>query len=326
MMFPSEVKISLGLDFILSHFSSIGFPRAISTKTTQGRQIQVNNKEEALARFKQANYLDCRINAYSRNDIKGDPNFIFIDIDRIEQELINRILRGKFSAIEAHPTVLFTGSGYHIYQPITSVCLEDIQDFATYNEPSKQFLRFAEKYLSDQKCDRNHNPSFNSCMVRIPGSINSKKNLHVKILQKWDGQRPSIALLIGSFYAWLITRQKKEAAKKAIFHYTKNAIKNDIKWIESLLKTPLDDYRKTIVNLVLTPYLVNIQQLPYDKAFEIINNWLQCCAAIRKLDFNANYLVNAALINAKKSSFKPMRLDRLRQRNFVVYQKIHEGN
>ena len=52
-------------------------------------------------------------------------------------------------------------------------------------------------------------------MVRVPGSINSKNGEQVKIIQEWDGHRPSIALMIGSFQLWLSTKQKKEAAKFA---------------------------------------------------------------------------------------------------------------
>lgn len=325
---PSNDKIRYGLDFILNHFSSAEFPRMISTKTTEGRQILINHKEEALARFKQANYLDCRISAYSGGDIKGNPNFIFIDVDSINQRLINRILNKKFQAIYGYPTVLFTGSGYHIYQPITSICLEDIQDFSGYREPSRQFLKFAEKYLSDQKCDRNHNPSFKSCMVRIPGSINSKNDNEVKIIRKWNGERPNIELLIGSFYAWLITERKKQAAKSVQLtnsnkRYEGNLRQSEIKWIEkNLLKTPLDDYRKTIVNLVLAPYLTNIRQLQYEKAFSIINCWLELCLTYRKLDFDPDYLINQALVNAGKTGYKPMRLGTLKQRNFTVYKKL----
>jgi hypothetical protein len=55
-----------GLDFILGHFQDCLFPRTISTKTTEGRQVPVYNKEEALARFKQADYLDCKISAYPK--------------------------------------------------------------------------------------------------------------------------------------------------------------------------------------------------------------------------------------------------------------------
>ena len=76
-----------GQSFILEHFEEPVWPRTVSTKTTQGKQILVYNKEEAYARFKQANFLDCRINAYpAYTEYEGInrqlPNFIFVDIDR----------------------------------------------------------------------------------------------------------------------------------------------------------------------------------------------------------------------------------------------------
>ena len=43
----TEKGIRENLDFILDHFISNSFPRTISTKTTEGRQILVNNKDEA---------------------------------------------------------------------------------------------------------------------------------------------------------------------------------------------------------------------------------------------------------------------------------------
>lgn len=81
-----------GLDFILSHLSEPMWPRTVSTKATDGRQVIVNSKEEALAYFNAANYLDCRISAYpywrpsilsnfvgTKNTIP--PNLIMIDLD-----------------------------------------------------------------------------------------------------------------------------------------------------------------------------------------------------------------------------------------------------
>jgi hypothetical protein len=53
-----------GLEFILNHFEEPIWPRTISTHSTEGRQILAYNKEEAIARYKQASLLDCRINAY----------------------------------------------------------------------------------------------------------------------------------------------------------------------------------------------------------------------------------------------------------------------
>lgn len=54
----SDIDLKDGLGFILGHFAASHFPRTISTRTTEGRQVTVNNEAEALARFKQANYLD----------------------------------------------------------------------------------------------------------------------------------------------------------------------------------------------------------------------------------------------------------------------------
>jgi hypothetical protein len=35
---------------------------------------------------------------------------------------------------------------------------------------------------------------------------------------------------------------------------------NTIPWIEKLLQTPIDDYRKKAVALILAPYLINIKK------------------------------------------------------------------
>ena len=89
-----EYSSNEGLDYILRHFEhqSHIWPRTISTKSTQARQIVVNSKENALVYFKMANYLDCRISAYPywrpsletglagiKNAIA--PNLIMIDLD-----------------------------------------------------------------------------------------------------------------------------------------------------------------------------------------------------------------------------------------------------
>jgi hypothetical protein len=306
------------LELILAHFASNDFPRTISTKTTEGRQRLVNDKEEALARYKQANYFDCRINAYTELD--SCPNLLFADIDNLESYVIEQALN-TYKRLGWQPTVLFTGSGYHIYQPVESLRLEDVNDFAESYDPSRQFLKFSTEYLADGKADPNHNPSFRSCMLRIPGSINSKNGNEVKVLQKWNGQRPSIVPLLGIFYSWLATNKAEQEVRFSSFSSYK-LDRTSINWIESLLKTPLDDYRKTIANLVLAPYLVNIRQLQYDAAFMIIKSWLEQCTSLRKLDFNADYITNAALVNARKTNYKPMRLDTLKQRNPEIYKRF----
>ena len=126
-------SVEEGLDFILGHFDLEDFiwPRTISTKTTQGRQILIYNREEALARFKQSNFQDCRISAYPSTKytrhLKQKPNFLFIDLDSqaldLDKELSQTLtnIKLKFENNNIEPTVLWSGKGYHIYLPINAI-------------------------------------------------------------------------------------------------------------------------------------------------------------------------------------------------------------
>jgi len=185
---PLYDSITDGLEFILSHFEGPIWLRTISTHTTEGRQILVYSKEEAIARYKQANLLDCRINAYSDYTEYGGinrqaPNFLFLDLDRStfkSEKAFNaaytKTLRNLSDILGAKsPTILWSGNGYHIYQPIEAFPLEQEQLFISKSaEPSREFLQFAEQYLTNYKSDPSHHPSFKSCMIRIPGSHNYK--------------------------------------------------------------------------------------------------------------------------------------------------------
>jgi hypothetical protein len=223
-----------GLDFILKHFEEPIFPRTISTKTTQGRQIAINNRAEALARFSQANGLDCRIAAYpvyTDYYIKNtgiSPDFLFIDLDagqfdgskarldRCLNKTLNNI-RTKFN--DRHiiqPTIIWSGHGYHIYLPVEAFVLEEETEFNRFGYPSRKFIQFAEYYLSDNKADPCHTKglSFKNCMIRIPGSINSKSGLEeVKIIQRWNGYRPNIKPLLFRFDLYLLVSKSKELHK-----------------------------------------------------------------------------------------------------------------
>jgi hypothetical protein len=61
----------------------------------------------------------------------------------------------------ANSNVLWTGNGYHIYQPIDAFILDEENIFSKFDQPSKFFLKFAKQYLSNNKSDPSHNPSFN---------------------------------------------------------------------------------------------------------------------------------------------------------------------
>jgi hypothetical protein len=105
-----------------------------------------------------------------------------------------RFIRFK---LNGSPTVLWTGNGYHIYQPIEALILEQFSRFEEFENPSLKFIKFAEYYVTSGKSDPSHSPSFKSCMIRIPGTFNSKypkgKN-EVRIIKKWDGYRPPMTV------------------------------------------------------------------------------------------------------------------------------------
>jgi hypothetical protein len=102
---------------------------------------------------------------------------------------------------------LWSGRGYHIYLPIDALLLENeslFEDIEVY-DPSRKFLQWSEQYLSNNKADPCHSKgvSFNNCMLRIPGSINSKVDRQVTIAQRWNGIRPGIKPLLYEFYIHL---------------------------------------------------------------------------------------------------------------------------
>ena len=181
--------------------------------------------------FGLADWLDCRISAYRywkpspvsrfigiKNPIP--PGLVMIDLDmsnfgfdeRLIKNALRKILLKIKRLLSLKPTVIWSGNGYHIYIPINAVVLEDIKEFAHIDQVSTKFLRFVEWYLSSGLSDSVHNKtvSLNNCMLRIPGSVNSKNNTQVKIVKKWDGNWPKINLLIGTFCAYLKDQSIKE--------------------------------------------------------------------------------------------------------------------
>jgi hypothetical protein len=178
----NKMEIEKGIDFILSLFNNqepFLFPRRISTFKSKDKQFLVRSKEEIINAFADSSFVDCRINAYPYMiDYKGIqrylPNFIFIDLDRnnnnfktdrsFEFTLSNTLTNIK-EIVDGCPTVLFTGGGYHIYQPIYCPSpLENVTEFQKFDKPSQEFLRFAKDNVSNGKADKNNNPSFKSGM------------------------------------------------------------------------------------------------------------------------------------------------------------------
>jgi hypothetical protein len=306
----SSSTVEDGLDFILSHFEEPIWPRTVYTKTL-GIQIPVYSRQEAIARFNQSNYLDCRINAYPNyTEWQGinrqSPNFIFIDLDRsnfkIEKKYktaIDQTLKNIKEILGGNPTVLFTGNGVHIYLPMQDFLFEQEEIFSKFDQPSKAFLRFAEQRLTNNKSDSSHNPSFKSCLIRIPLSYNSKRveknngvadsSTQVQVIQKWDGYRPMINPLLYEFYIWIAGKkiseinqlQKQTMMKKKAKKYNNTNI--IINWIERLLHTPIADHRKFVSHWILSRYLINVKHINPDQAYAIMKGWSLRCNEISPL-------------------------------------------
>ena len=173
-----------------------------------GHKIEVFDKESILWHFEESNYQDCRISAYPRlTDYKGinlvAPSFIMIDLDlsALGTELalakaLKTTLNRIYKTLQTSPTVLWTGNGYHIYLPIKAFVLEEEEVFAKFQDGkthgpslSTKFIRFAEAFFTNEKHDPQHRPSVNSCLLRVPGSFNSKNGQQVSVIQQWDGKR-----------------------------------------------------------------------------------------------------------------------------------------
>ena len=244
--------------------------------------------------------------------------------DRRCKIALSNTLKNIKEKLGGYPTVLSTGGGYHIYQPIEGIVFENyniFNEFKNEYDLFKEFLRFSKKFFSNNKADKNSNPSFKSCLLRIPGSINSKYDTKVTIVQKWNGYRPPISEeFLEDFRTNLIQKKIDEHIhRQNIINRRKrnknnyNDYNNYYQWIDKkILANPFPDYRKIIVNLILAPYFIVIKQLSFEKSYQIINEWLQKCNLSRKLDFNSRSLINTALATAYKKQIPPMSITTLK--------------
>jgi hypothetical protein len=358
---PSSVhrKVEDGLDFILNHLQEPLFPRKVMTRDL-GYQAEVFNEEGALQCFKSSHYKDCRINAYPTyteyHGINRTPvSFLTVDLDLKDfgtekvpkkTNLLERALKktlDKMKDFGGNPTVLWTGNGYHIYQPVAGFILEEYETFYEFTkyfdkDLTSLFIQFAEEYFTDYAADPLHNPTVKSCLLRIPGSLNSKcilkkeQNAEVKIVQKWDGKNPYIGPLLRDFRRWLIQkriddiedlkRREKKIARYNMITTSRNQPTNNIKWIENgILENPLHDHRKYIIWRILSPYLLNVKKLPKEESYSIIKDWLDKCNNMERLNFNPKIKIKEGIRGASKG-YLPISLQKLKEENKRLYDAI----
>jgi Primase X len=228
------------------------------------------------------------------------------------------------------PSIIWSGNGYHLYIPVESNgnILEQMHEFDSYKEPSKLFLRFAECYLSNDKSDSEHyhTVSFKNCLLRIPGSYNSKNMSQVIIVEKWDGiSRIQLDRLYSRFLAYLIDQGSKvikhdynkthtflSENSKSAYVAGKNPRllrKKSIHWIERLLQTPLQEHRKYCIWRILAPYFINVRRLSFDDSYDKIYQWLDMCNQLKELDFDIQTKINDSLNRATNTGYLPISFD-----------------
>jgi hypothetical protein len=88
----------------------------------------------------------------------------------------------------------------------------------------RKFIQWAEQCLSNGKADpcQSRGLSFKNCMLRVPGSINSKNGSQVKIIQRWDGTRPFTNWILRDFRRCLIQRNIKPEKERMTAVYSTN--------------------------------------------------------------------------------------------------------
>ncbi len=330
------VSIEEGLDLILSLLEPDNdgtyFPRRISTKMTDGRQIMVNNKEEALSEYRKSGLLDCEISAYrypipTVRGINTQPvNFTKIDVDgksfktnKALEQCLQDVLNNCRNKLGTSPTVLWSGGGYH---PLLSfdtkskdgddIVLELESIFREFHSPlqavSQKFMKYVEKLMTDNRADSNHNPSLGSCLVRIPGSFNSKyKDKDGNLLPKskvciarlGDGNRPSITRLLEGFWGYLIQERNNEQMIRLYNEQRRirrgirfpdtlqrpQYLQNEMDWVKRLLDTPLHDYRECCTRFIVVPYLMNVKNLSDSEILDKTMAWLKKCEMVCRLNF-----------------------------------------
>jgi hypothetical protein len=259
------------------------------------------------------------------------------------------------------PTVIWSGNGYHIHIPLDGwgTCpLEELPEFYNFrNYPAAaltdKFLRWIERELTNGKADQHHNPSIKSCLFRVPGTINSKakaagKDPFVRIVQ---GKYPYLKLglpqhhnnrlsrptntFLNKFLASLIQEvidaKVEKLNRRRYFtrignnNNNNNNSNNSMSWVDRLLQTPVEDGRKNLIFWVLAPYLITVRGLDYDRAYHILEAWLEKCDSVRSLEpdwTSFRYRMRYCLDTAEDQERKPIRFDTFKEYYPGVYGEL----
>jgi hypothetical protein len=262
------------------------------------------------------------------------------------------------------PTVIWSGNGYHVHIPLDgwTAPLEELPEFYNfrhYTDLPDRFLRFAERRLSGGYADQHHSPSIKSCLFRVPGTINTRardtgKDPYVRIV-KGSGDfyktlnlnvdlktlnigKPTTEFLnefLGSLIQEVIDEKTDRLHHRrhlAVGSMLRNgggsSSSNSLPWIDKLLQTSVDDSRKNLLYWVLAPYLMTIRGLDYDKAYSILEGWLERCNDVRRLEpdwTSFRYRIRYCLDTAEEQERKPIRFETFKEYYPDIYKELKLG-
>lgn len=166
-----------------------------------------------------------------------------------------------------------------------------MSEFKRFKDVTTEFMRYAERRLTNYKSDPCHKIAWKSCLARIPNTINTKYPAKVRIVQKCNGVRakPTKQFMLTDFIVYLIeknfdfttaakARQKKQIRQRYGFENNNYGYQS---WIEKLLDTPIDDYRKRSRDLILVPYFVVRKGMTDINEIEaIVMKWADKCGEL----------------------------------------------
>ncbi len=169
-----------------------------------------------------------------------------------------------------------------------------MNEFKYFENTDNKFLRLEKESFSNGYADKSNHPSLKSCLLRVPGSLNSKclakglskEDSRIKIIQNWDGKRVPISYELGTFHSYLLSESEKDEKRRTIYNqYPNSSNYSEIQWIEKPLQTPVEDNRHLSLWRILIPYLLNSRRMPESDEILILEKWLDGCNFKKKLTF-----------------------------------------
>jgi len=85
-------------------------------------------------------------------------------------------------------------------------------------------------------------------------------------------------------------------------------------WIEILLGTAIEDYRKYALWRIVAPYLVNIRKLSHQDAVSVIREWLDKCDKLKPF-VGVNEKIKPNLAAAARIGYLPISFSDLKTEN-----------